>query len=298
MANQIPRHRLKPGDTNSPTIPAFKWQPKIGVPLGRLKQAYETILSTTDAYNAKRAEVAKRVNADKRLSEEGRREQILATAKDDFIRPMRRMRHEINRAREEIEYRRANLKPKAVDPLDLAGAMLRQEIRAHLFDMGASKAAAFLTSTKDVRFLEAALTAPPELTGILPETFDRLQSMYVAAQFPEQAAAIAEAEEALEAAQRTLEVAEASTLTEMGGEARVWAAEVAQEIDPGELQQTEKERASRKATGQPIPTRDELRALAKRLPMDEREALRSEIWDDTHQDSMAAYERAFDKVKG
>lgn len=289
--------RLKQGDTNSPTLPPWKWTPKIGVPIGRLQNAYESIIETTDAYAAKRVEIARQVANDKRLSDFAKQEKITATAKTDFMIPLRRARHEIARARAEIEHKRANLKPRTPDPLDFAGALLRQELRAHLYEMGGSKAAAFLAATKDPRYLEATLTAPVELTGIHPDTYKLLEEQYVRTQFPDQAAAIDEAEQALEAATRTLETAEGATLNELGREARTWMAEVAAEIDPVEQQKTDTERANMKALGQPLPTRDEIREMAKRLPLKEREELRSEIWDDTSKAVLEGYDKAFAALK-
>jgi hypothetical protein len=78
-----------------------------------------------------------------------------------------RARELITRARTEITSRRAALTIKAVDPTNLSAALERQEIRAWVRTLDVGVRQAVVLATKDVRILEALLSAPPELSGIV-----------------------------------------------------------------------------------------------------------------------------------
>lgn len=79
----------------------------------------------------------------------------------------------------EAKTRRAAMKVKEPDPANLAGVIHRQEIRAWLRSLEPIERVRVLTATSDLRVLEAALSAPPELSGIEQvEIADRVEAKY------------------------------------------------------------------------------------------------------------------------
>jgi hypothetical protein len=103
----------------------------------------------------------------------------------------------------------ASIKPVSFDKGDLAGAMLRSELRTALRGMSLSEKAAALTGERAVaEFVDAALEAHALLSGIEQGMFDqvreqRLQTLFTQEHFQVEALTeqIAEAEAALQIAQ-------------------------------------------------------------------------------------------------
>lgn len=80
----------------------------------------------------------------------------------------------------EAKTRRAAMKVKEPDPANLAGAIQQQEIRSWLRSLEPIERARVLTATDDLRILEAALSAPPNLSGIdQGEIADRVEAKYL-----------------------------------------------------------------------------------------------------------------------
>jgi hypothetical protein len=102
----------------------------------------------------------------------------------------------------------ASIKPVSFAKDDLAGALLRQDLRVALRNMSLGEKAAVLLGEKaDAAFVDATLEAPGLLSGVDPQMFEqireqRLETMFSAESFEAEALSdqIAEAEAALEIA--------------------------------------------------------------------------------------------------
>lgn len=136
---------------------------KPGSTIEKLQGAYLAGLDAVDQFDAKRESLAK----DTRYTDQGRKEQLLDFAAKDLAKHLRRGRNIVERARQDLAQRRANLKPPAADKTDVAGAILRQEIRQQLKSMGASDLSLMLAqqgANLDPNVALAIVETPPELT--------------------------------------------------------------------------------------------------------------------------------------
>lgn len=77
----------------------------------------------------------------------------------------------------ETAQRRAAIKVNTPDPSNLAGVLERAEIRTFVRSMPAGERNALLACTRDMRILEALLTAPPELSGLAGPSMKQLAEL-------------------------------------------------------------------------------------------------------------------------
>lgn len=139
---------------------------KPGSTVERLQGAYLAGLDAVDQFDAKRESLAK----DTRYTDQGRKEQLLDFAAKDLAKHLRRGRDIVERAKQDLAQRRANLKPPTADKTDVAGAILRQEIRQQLKSMGASDLSMLLAqqgANLDPNVALAIIETPMELTATL-----------------------------------------------------------------------------------------------------------------------------------
>ncbi|MGH9562042.1 MAG: hypothetical protein ACRD3S_11370, partial [Terracidiphilus sp.] len=109
-----------------------------------------------------------------------------------------------------VKARRDALRDISVDKADLQGHIEKMELRTFLRSMSPQDRAQLVMSTEDIRFLEAMLTAPPELsglTGVQRELADKIEARYIAMKHPDALAEIEEIEEAVAAAADIAQVA-------------------------------------------------------------------------------------------
>jgi hypothetical protein len=132
------------------------------------------------------------LTSDRRMTELGRRQALQDALTQNHGKAWARAKAPIAKARREIEKRRAALVVKPMDPADLVGAVLRQEIRAWIRSLDVGVRQSVVLATKDRRILEAALSAPPELSGITdPKAAAEIEERFIEIVYPRELAAIA-----------------------------------------------------------------------------------------------------------
>lgn len=93
----------------------------------------------------------------------------LREAVPGYAAQLKAARAPIDKLDREVAERRAAMKVKTPDKADLAAAIERAEIRSFLRELPAGERNGLLVGTRDLRILEAALSAPPELSGLAGE---------------------------------------------------------------------------------------------------------------------------------
>lgn len=155
------------------------------------------------------AESLPRVREDAGRSGELSRKGIAARVREAAARDVRALkgaREEADRVRALLLRERAGLGLPAVDRKDAAGAIERMEARAFLRSLELGERVKL--AMEDRWFAEAALSAPPALSGFDAKTLDTLRTRMVEAASPDAVAAIEEMEEALSLADAALSLAE------------------------------------------------------------------------------------------
>jgi hypothetical protein len=117
--------------------------------------------ATVDALAAKKAELQR----SETLTSRGR-QQALQDSLGKYGRDLARAAAPIAKMRKDVEARRGALVFKIADPTNEVAAGDRREIRAWLRSLDINARQAMLATTSDRRILEAAIAAPPELSGL------------------------------------------------------------------------------------------------------------------------------------
>lgn len=114
----------------------------------------------------------------------------------------------IANVRQEVETRRANLQKQGPDKTDVAGALMRQEIRTHLRSLDAAARVAMLQSDNVAPEVAlAVIEAPSVLSGVSDNLRNGLINQSMEALNPGEVEILAELESALEAAQNAVRAA-------------------------------------------------------------------------------------------
>ncbi|MBR1238177.1 hypothetical protein [Bradyrhizobium sp. AUGA SZCCT0182] len=182
----------------------WNWEAKPGTTLERLQAVYLSGLEAVDKFDAKRDSLTK----DIRFTPEGRREQLLDYAAKELAPILKQSRNALERAKQDLAARRANLKPPTADKGDLVGAMLRREIRDWLGRMDASKQAEFLASqgaNLDPNIAMAIIEAPPEMGVVSPTQRERIIDRRMRAQFGTEIDDLGDVEDAIKRAEASVE---------------------------------------------------------------------------------------------
>lgn len=93
----------------------------------------------------------------------------------------------IAKLKREVAAKREALRPDDPDKSDLAGAIERGEIRNHFRSLKPGERHALLLTTTDLRLIEAAVTAPPELSGFTAndrDVVEKIEARYTALKHP------------------------------------------------------------------------------------------------------------------
>jgi hypothetical protein len=146
--------------------------------------------------------------SDSRRTPLGQRQALQESLVQNHGKQWARAKAPIAKARKEIEKRRGALVVKAVDPQNITAALERQEIRTWLrtLDLGARQGV--VLGTTDVRILEAMVTAPPELSGVVAaELAGKVEERYLELSFPDEIAAIAAADAVVSEAEAAVGIA-------------------------------------------------------------------------------------------
>jgi hypothetical protein len=126
-----------------------------------LRQTIADCLSIAERFAAKRAELAQ----SGRLTSAGQAA-ALREMLPGFARELGKAKEPLTKLQSEIKARRSAMKPKEPDPANLAAAIERAEIRTWLRSLDLNARQTVLLTAIDHRLLEAALSAPPELSGL------------------------------------------------------------------------------------------------------------------------------------
>jgi hypothetical protein len=130
------------------------------------------------------------------MTELGQRQALKDALIANHGREWARAKAPVAKARREIKAARAALVVKPMDPADLVGAVLRQEIRGWIRSLDVGVRQSVVLGSKDRRVLEAALSAPPELSGITsPSAASEIENRYIEIVYPRELAEL----EAMEA---------------------------------------------------------------------------------------------------
>ena len=150
---------------------------------------------------------AKKITGDEKLSPVGRTDAIRKAAKEAAAR----LRAAEASAADELADLRADhaeLAQVPVDKADLARAVLRMEIRQWLRAMPAGERVVILMGENaDIAILDAALSGPPALAGLTPETVDTVRARYIELAHPNEAGNLAGGLEASEFAKSAIDIA-------------------------------------------------------------------------------------------
>jgi hypothetical protein len=145
------------------------------------------------------------VAADQNLSPQGKQARMREWFETDAAPTLRAARQAAQAARTALAQTRANLSTSKIDKTDIAGAVVRGEIRSWLRGLDPAARTALITTGGSPEILQAILEAPPVLTGLSETQFKQVENHALAGSSPEGVAkmqAIREALEAVESAER------------------------------------------------------------------------------------------------
>jgi hypothetical protein len=176
--------------------------------LGELK----ALLATSESFSAKAAAI----KGDAHLSVAGRTsktEKLIRATLRDF----RDMSAPVDAKRAQLADIVARIKPTSFDRSDMAGALLRQEMRAAVRNMGLAERAAILMGEKaDPAFVDSILEASPILSGVEPLMFEQIREHRLETLFSAESAQAESLTTEIEEAQAILELARQDVATASG----------------------------------------------------------------------------------
>lgn len=171
----------------------------------RLSSSAKIAIGIAETVTTTAAEIGK----DEKLSPVGRTDAVRKAAKEAAAK----LRDAEARAAAELADLRADhakLTQMPNDKADLARAVLRMEIRQWLRAMPAGERIVTLTGENaDPAILDAALSGPPALAGLTPETVDTVRARYIEIVHPGEAGNLSGGLEASEFATAAIAIAKA-----------------------------------------------------------------------------------------
>ena len=181
-------------------VGAWRWDGQEEPAFGRLRQTYDNLLKAVAGLKEKQAEISKSEN----LTPKGQALELRKWATAQALVPIAQAeRVSLPVARRDVETRRRNLTTDTVDKTDVASAVLRQEIRAHIRSMNADERLRFLKKPEEI-VAQAVIEAPAYLTGVSKRMRSDIIEAAIEAAHPGELAAIKELEKALETTERAL----------------------------------------------------------------------------------------------
>jgi hypothetical protein len=162
-----------------------------------VRAALELVLNAQDTVREKHTTLAK----NQHLSPLGRLDDVRSFVSKSTAPAIHRGRKTASTAREELAKQKARLQPAAPDPSNVSAAVLRSEMRTHLRGLSTSaRAALLLTENPDPTLVQAVLEAPGFSSGVSDDIRERMLEIVINRDHPNELAAIAQVEEALDAA--------------------------------------------------------------------------------------------------
>jgi hypothetical protein len=181
----------------------------------RLEETYLAGLNAMDKVEARHAAN----KGDKRFTPDGVRDDLLKFILNDAVPALHRGRTAIKKARTEVAERRAKLKVEGPDKTDIAAAFRRMEIRTRLHNMKPDEMTQYFAKYGDnlpTEIAQAVTELPPEYSGVPQSRHDLLTQRALDAQFGNEIAEIKEIEQAIEAAESSVEAARHEVRVEVG----------------------------------------------------------------------------------
>ncbi len=204
--------RSKKGAWVGPWMPNWRDAGENG-PFGQLKAIFEGLGTHSKIISERRKEL----EATKRYSENGVREILKQLATEEIIPGIRSAAaQKVRKIRKEVDDRRAAMKPYSHDPQDLVGELRRQEVRAWLRTMTPEERTKAVRNASDPFIVEAAISVPVELTGLLPSTHVDLAKELVEQRYGPEVEALNEFEKALQTVERAVDGARDDVREELG----------------------------------------------------------------------------------
>jgi len=174
----------------------------IGALLARHRETPATgVLHIADLATAVNDLENKKVGLEKsgRHTPKGIAEAVKKFAVENTVETLRNAKVRAQIVAKKLKRDRAALVAAPLDKDDIAAALLRQEMRSHLRTLDAGKRFALLIAEEV--FLEAALTAPPVLSGMDIEQSSLAIRAFLGRNFPDQIEQFEESEESLKSFQ-------------------------------------------------------------------------------------------------
>jgi len=160
-----------------------------------VRAALDVALNAHDAVREKHTTLAK----NQHLSPLGRLDDVRAFVSKSTAPAIHRARKTANAAREELAKWKDRLKPAVPDPKNISAAVLRSEMRGQLRGLSTSaRTALLLTENPDPTLVQAVLEGPGFSSGVSDDIRERMLEIVINRDHPNELAAIAETEEALE----------------------------------------------------------------------------------------------------
>lgn len=192
---------------NDQYVGLWNWGDKRDPIFAKLKDAYDSGLNATREFGKRRGELEKNDH----LTPEGRKFELEKWARASAIPSIAKARKlALPAAKRELEARVNRLHVEGPDKSDLAGAVLRGEIRSWLRGMSQKERAAVLAGDVDPLIALAIVEAPPALSGVIPARHQRLVEQAVEALHPGERAEVSDLQKAVETVERMIGAAEAS----------------------------------------------------------------------------------------
>jgi hypothetical protein len=169
-----------------------------------MRTAMVDALGSAEAFADHKSTLAR----DGRMTPRGQQEALRESLTSTFGKQWAKAKAPIAKARAEIQTRRAALTVKAVDKTDMAAALERQEIRQWIRSLDIGVRQSVVASSSDRRILQAALSAPPELSGIAnPKAAAEIEDRYIELTYPSELTSIAAADAVVAEAEMAVAVA-------------------------------------------------------------------------------------------
>jgi hypothetical protein len=184
--------------------------------VARLEAAYWAGLESVDLVE----ERSRSNKTNGKFTREGARDNVLNYALQELIPNLHKARLTIKRAKAEVAERKSKLKIEGPDKSDVAAAFRRMEIRTFLREMKSEERVKYFLSHGDnlpADVAMAVLELPPEYSAVTTTQHELLAHRVLAAHHGPEIAETAELEEAIAAAESTVETGRDEVRLEVGG---------------------------------------------------------------------------------
>jgi hypothetical protein len=182
--------------------------------VARLEAAYWAGLESVDLVE----ERSRSNKTNGKFTREGARDNVLNYALQELIPNLHKARQTIKRAKAEVVERKSKLKIEGPDKSDIAAAFRRQEIRDLIREMKPADQPKFFARVDlPTEVAAAVLEMPAEFSGVPRDRHEWLRQRVLAEQYGPELAELTQIEEAIAAAESTVEIGRDELRLEIGG---------------------------------------------------------------------------------